>query len=79
MNPLLSPSDVVPSRSQQILSPRELEILKLVVEGYTNPEIAGTLYISLSTVKTHIRSILSKLGVGDRLQAAVFALRHGMV
>jgi DNA-binding NarL/FixJ family response regulator len=61
------------------LSPRELEILRLVAEGQSNPEIAATLYLSLGTVKTHVRNILSKFGVGHRLQAAVFALRQGLI
>jgi len=61
------------------LSPRELEVLQLVVDGQSNPEIAATLYLSLGTVKTHLRSIFNKLGVEHRLQAAVFALRQGLV
>jgi two-component system, NarL family, response regulator LiaR len=65
--------------SQIALSPRELEILNLLVEGRTNPEIAQMLYLSLSTVKAHIRSIMNKLAVSDRVQAAVVALRSGLV
>ena len=61
------------------LSARELEVLKLIVEGRSNPEIAAELYMSLSTVKTHIRSIMNKLAVSDRVQAAVVALRKGLV
>lgn len=61
------------------LSERELQVLKLMVEGYSNPEIAAELYLSLSTVKTHIRSIMNKLSVDDRVQAAVVALRAGIV
>jgi NarL family two-component system response regulator LiaR len=61
------------------LSPRELEVLKLIVEGRSNPEIAENLYLSLSTVKSHIRSIMNKLAVDDRVQAAVIALRSGIV
>ena len=61
------------------LSARELEVLKLIVEGRSNPEIAAELYMSLSTVKTHIRSIMNKLAVSDRTQAAVVALRKGLV
>ncbi|HEY9301138.1 MAG TPA: response regulator transcription factor [Phormidium sp.] len=69
----------VPIRSDIALSERELEILKLIVDGKSNPEIAEMLYISLSTVKTHIRSIMNKLAVDDRVQAAVIALRAGLV
>lgn len=65
--------------SEIVLSPRELEILQLLVEGHSNPEIAAILYISLSTVKAHIRSIMNKLAVDDRVQAAVVALRSGLV
>jgi DNA-binding NarL/FixJ family response regulator len=61
------------------LSKRELEVLKLIVEGRTNPEIAAALYLSPSTVKAHIRSIMNKLAVDDRVQAAVVALRSGLV
>ncbi|MCU0551976.1 MAG: response regulator transcription factor [Leptolyngbya sp. Prado105] len=61
------------------LTERELEVLKLIVEGGSNPEIASTLYISLSTVKAHIRSIMNKLAVDDRVQAAVVALRAGWI
>lgn len=61
------------------LSQRELEVLKLMVEGYSNPEIAAALYLSPNTVKTHVRGIMNKLSVDDRVQAAVVALRSGLV
>ncbi|MBD2310295.1 response regulator transcription factor [Desertifilum sp. FACHB-1129] len=61
------------------LSQRELEVLKLMVEGYSNPEIAAELYLSPNTVKTHVRGIMNKLAVDDRVQAAVVALRSGLV
>jgi len=61
------------------LSPREMEILELVVRGMSNKEIAYHLGISHQTVKNHMTAILSKLGVADRTQAAVYALRHGWV
>jgi DNA-binding NarL/FixJ family response regulator len=61
------------------LSPRELEVLKLIVDGLSNIEIASQLYISVNTVKNHVRSILNKLVVDDRVQAAVIALRMGLV
>lgn len=61
------------------LSERELEVLRLIVEGYSNPDIAKALYLSEHTVKTHVRGILSKLLVSDRVQAAVAALRSGLV
>ncbi|MBE9206736.1 response regulator transcription factor [Nostoc sp. LEGE 06077] len=61
------------------LSTRELEVLKLMVDGLSNPEIAERLYLSPNTVKTHVRGIMNKLAVDDRVQAAVVALRSGLV
>lgn len=61
------------------LSQREVEVLKLMVEGRSNPEIAAVLYLSPNTVKTHVRGIMNKLAVDDRVQAAVVALRAGLV
>lgn len=58
---------------------RELEVLKLIVKGNSNSEIANALYLSPNTVKTHIRGIMDKLAVDDRVQAAVVALRAGLV
>jgi len=56
------------------LTPREVEVLKLLSQGQTNPQIARNLLFSVSTVKAHVRSILNKLGVSDRTQAAVRAI-----
>ncbi|MGF1499540.1 MAG: response regulator [Elainellaceae cyanobacterium] len=61
------------------LSQREMEVLTLMVEGRSNPEIAAALYLSPNTVKTHVRGIMNKLAVDDRVQAAVVALRAGLV
>lgn len=61
------------------LSPREMEILQHVTRGLSNKEIAVKLGISHQTVKNHMTSILHKLDVQDRTQAAVYALRHGWV
>jgi two-component system, NarL family, response regulator LiaR len=58
------------------LSPREREVLQLIARGHSNRQIAKDLTIGEQTVKTHVRSILTKLGLHDRLQAAIFALRH---
>jgi NarL family two-component system response regulator LiaR len=60
----------------QALSPREREVLGLVTRGYSNRQIARELGIGDETVKTHVSSVLAKLGVQDRIQAAIFALRH---
>jgi NarL family two-component system response regulator LiaR len=58
------------------LSPREREVLQLIARGHSNRQIARDLVIGEQTVKTHVRSILTKLGLQDRVQAAIFALRH---
>jgi two-component system, NarL family, response regulator len=65
------------TRSQ--LSSRELEVLRLLVAGRRNREIAGTLDITEGTVKLHVSSILGKLGVADRTEAVTRALQHGIV
>jgi len=61
------------------LTKRELDVLQLMVDGNSNLDIAQELDITLGTVKTHIRNILTKLNVSDRTQAAVLALRSGLV
>ncbi len=61
------------------LTPRELEVLKLIAEGLSNQEIAGQLVISEKTVKNHINNIFSKLHVNDRSQAVLYAIREGLV
>ena len=61
------------------LTPRELEVLKLIGDGKTNQEIADSLFIGIKTVKTHVSNILSKLQVEDRTQAAIYANRNNLV
>jgi DNA-binding NarL/FixJ family response regulator len=61
------------------LTSRELEVLKLIVDGLSNPEIAERLVITKATAKAHVHSILQKLCVDDRTQAAVLAMRQGYV
>lgn len=63
----------------QMLSERELEVLKLLAMGLTNAEIAEKLYLTRGTVRNYTSSILSKLGVEDRTQAALIAARYGLV
>ncbi|MGZ3508182.1 MAG: LuxR C-terminal-related transcriptional regulator [Vulcanimicrobiaceae bacterium] len=60
------------------LSPREQEILRLIVEGYSNEEIAQHLNRAYPTIRTHLAHLYKKLGVTDRVSAAVTALRHGL-
>ncbi len=61
------------------LTERELEVLRLIAGGLTNGEIAGRLFLSEKTVKTHVSNILSKLHLADRTQAAIFAWREGLL
>ncbi len=61
------------------LTPREMEVLKLIGEGKTNQEIADELFIGIKTVKTHVSNVLSKLGVEDRTRAAIYAHRHKII
>ncbi|OTA41183.1 MAG: DNA-binding response regulator [Symbiobacterium thermophilum] len=64
---------------RDLLTPRELDVLRALAHGLTNREIAERLVISETTVKTHISSILSKLQLTDRTQAALWAVREGLV
>ncbi|MDJ0507888.1 MAG: response regulator transcription factor [Crocosphaera sp.] len=75
----LKPATSQPNQNISLLSERELEVLKLIVEGKSNNEIADHLYLSTNTIKTHVRGIMNKLAVDDRVQAAVVALRSGLV
>jgi len=77
------PSDVAAKLvewvSSETLTAREVDVLRLIVAGHSNREIATLLYISEGTVKTHVNHILMKLGVSDRTQAVTTALRRGLV
>ncbi len=65
--------------SSSPLTPREVDVLRLIADGKANTEIATALHIGLGTVKGHIRDILDKLSAADRTQAAVVALRKGFI
>ena len=67
------------SKLQSILTGRELQVLKRLAQGLTNPEISEQLFISPHTVKSHVVHIYEKLGVNDRAQAAVVASRHKLI
>lgn len=60
------------------LTEREVEVLRLLTTGINNREMAALLFVAESTVKTHVEHIIRKLGVSDRVQAAVWAVRHGI-
>ncbi|TPG70935.1 DNA-binding response regulator [Brevibacillus laterosporus] len=62
--------------AHQQLTPRELEVLLLIGQGKSNQEIADELIIGIKTVKTHVSNVLSKLGVEDRTQAAIYVHKH---
>jgi DNA-binding NarL/FixJ family response regulator len=88
---LLSPQDLSRSlrgisqegqHSEDLIKPlseREVEVLRLLATGLPNREIASILFISEGTVKTHVEHIIQKLGVSDRVQAVVWAARHGIL
>lgn len=61
------------------LTPREMEVLRLIAKGKSNKEIADTLVVSEKTIKTHVSNILSKLHLADRTQVAIYALRQRLV
>ena len=74
------PATALPNQwaSPDGLSQREAEVLRLVAAGKSNREIADALCISLNTVATHVRNILTKTGTANRTEAAAYALRHGL-
>jgi DNA-binding NarL/FixJ family response regulator len=62
-----------------VLTPRELEVLKLIAEAYTNKQIADALFISVKTVERHRQNILDKLGMRDRVELTRYAIRRGLI
>ncbi len=75
------PTQPAPEMTQgaETLTPRELDVLRLIVDGLTNRQIASRLHLSEDTVKKHVQSVIAKLQVSDRTQAAVKAVRTGIV
>ena len=66
-------------RPIETLTPRELEVLRLMAQGLPNRKIAEQLVVNERTIKHHVSEILSKLGVGNRTQAITFAAAHGLI
>jgi DNA-binding NarL/FixJ family response regulator len=72
--PVRSESDAIRS-----LTPRELEVLAMLAAGRSNAEIATDLFVSEATIKTHVSSVLAKLGLRSRIQAVIFAYESGLI
>ncbi|MCR8645342.1 response regulator transcription factor [Paenibacillus sp. N1-5-1-14] len=78
MNRFRQPKQVVTAPHED-LTEREMEVLRLIAAGKSNQEVADDLFIGIKTVKFHVTNVLSKLGVDDRTQAAIYAFKQGLV
>ena len=78
MNNLGGISDDEPKKEHN-LTPRELKVLKLICDGNTNHEIASKLYLGDETVKTHVKNIYLKIGVSNRIEAVLFAVKNNII
>jgi DNA-binding NarL/FixJ family response regulator len=67
------------SEELQLVTPRELEVLKLIAEGHSSKEIATMLVLSIKTVESHRANILNKLGMRDRVDLTRYAIRRGLI
>ncbi len=77
--PLAHTTAAVPDRRLAELTPREREVLEAIAEGWSNAELAARFFLSEATIKTHVRRILTKLDLRDRVQAVVYAYENGIV
>jgi DNA-binding NarL/FixJ family response regulator len=77
--PLARPAHGVPDRLPEVLTPREVEVLRAMAEGLANKEIAARFNVSENTVKFHVASVMGKLGAGSRTEAVMLGVRHGIV
>jgi len=79
MEQVATPKTPQSDRPASVLTPREIEVLRLIASGMSNKEIARALMLNERTVKGHVSNILGKLGLADRTQAALYAVREGLV